>query len=138
MTNRLAPRSSSPSKVMPSFLSFPTSARPYVAARVVEYAMARNVKSPPRTTVACVLRERVAGRGSPPRVRAVERDHARLGQPRAWVGLLDGWEDAEDCSDDAEDQVERNEELAERARLAREEPYIMSCERDGNCVHSRG
>ena len=91
-----------------------------------------------------VLRERVAGRvcvvphGGHDQVRAVERNHARLGQPRAWVGLLHGWEDAGYGNDDAEDKVEHNEELVERARLAREEAVHESRERNGNCVHSRG
>ena len=51
VTIGLAPRSSSPASTIPLFLSFPTSARPYVAARVVEYAMAINVNRPPRMTV---------------------------------------------------------------------------------------
>ena len=52
-----------------------------------------------------VLRERVAGRvcmiphRGHDQVRAIERDHARSGQPRAWVGFLHSWEDAEDDND---------------------------------------
>ena len=90
-----------------------------------------------------VLRERVAGRvcvvphRGHDQVRAVERDHAPSGQPRAWVGLLHNWEDAEDGNDDAEDEVERDEELVERARLAREEAVHQSREHYGNWVHSR-
>jgi len=65
---------------------------------------------------------------------AVECDHTRLCQPRAWVRLLDSWVDAEDGNNDEEDEIECNEELVEHVRLAREEAIHQSREHR----HARG
>lgn len=91
-----------------------------------------------------VFRERVACRvcvvsnSRHDQVRAVECDHTRLCQPRAWVGLLHSWVDAEDGNNDAEDEIKCDKELIERARLAREEAIHQSRERDGEGIHARG
>ncbi len=71
-------------------------------------------------------------------VRAVECDHTRLCQPRAWVSLLHSWVDAEDGDNDTEDEIECDKELVERARLAREEAIHQPRERDGESIHARG
>jgi len=95
----------------------------------------------PRTSVFC---DRVAcGMRVVPdcrhdQVRAVECNHTRLRQPRTWVGLLHSWVDAEEGDNDAEDEIECDEELVERARLAREEAIHQSRERDGERIHARG
>jgi len=46
--------------------------------------------------------------------------------------------DAEDGNNDAKDEIECNEELVERARLAREEAIHQSRECDGERIHARG
>jgi hypothetical protein len=46
--------------------------------------------------------------------------------------------DTEEGDDDAKDEIECDEELVERARLAREEAIHQSCERDGERIHARG
>ena len=90
-----------------------------------------------------VFRERVACRVcvvsdcGHDQVCAVECDHTRLCQPRAWVSLLYSWVDAEDGDNDAEDEIECDEELVERARLASEEAIHQSRERDGEGIHAR-
>jgi hypothetical protein len=70
-------------------------------------------------------------------VRAVECNHTRLCQSRAWVSLLYSWMYVEDGNNDAKDEIEYNEELVEGARLAREEPIHEPRERDGECIHAR-
>ena len=54
-------------------------------------------------------------------VRAVERDHTRLCEAGARVGLVHGEVNAKDREDDAQAEFEQDEEPLERALLAHED-----------------